>query len=682
MNAFVGPADPFRITPGCFEEQARYVGMDNTGTIFSDTATYCIETDGGNGPTVEFTQLPEGGWTAQFQNQWVPNVTAAAEALGLKWIVEAAFVNNSDLADLSGIDTIPGVLTESIAQQFADNGMSWRFLQITVCPGSPTPTRFWRKESERFDDPEEGKNLLITPTQLGPFREFRICEVCEKDGIEQQFYLRNDTPPAGTALPYTWDLLDPATQKAQIPKCLVPCGTIAVAPAPTNPTCQFQTQEGADNGVVIGQDADGADICQPIIRRYEYCAGETTSEFLQEVDNGDGTTDFIPYMPLVGEFVDRDTKEPIDEPVPPCSDTRYNGNIWRLKGAPTPGTKIEWWAPSTFPAGSNAATHDNASNIFSNDGTTLTHANGAPDVVFNDTVFSVEGTNTPTFLAQVGAASTAETSGTDQLKLSGYVVLTSPARLRDGGTRTGERGGIWINKCCAGDLELLEERTNDTVSGDTGVFNRTLVPAGIHYLEIATSDLSAWHNMTLQASFDDGATYGPFVGYRSKPQYECVPTYRCVDTGVCVYKDGTRVIEDQFTQWHEPKGCTESPGESTDTGSGAYEGPTADEIAAATVAAERDVTPAVFTWVNEGDTVSLPVPAGTRGRIVSIEDFGTGFVRWSIDGSDPVGSTAPEFTTTGPYHAAYALRNVDLSQVRLNGSSTNSDYSIAYEVYN
>jgi len=113
-----------------------------------------------------------------------------------------------------------------------------------------------------------------------------------------------------------------------------------------------------------------------------------------------------------------------------------------------------------------------------------------------------------------------------------------------------------------------------------------------------------------------------------------------------------------------------------------YGGPTAAEIAEATVSAQRDVTPGVFTWVNNGNTVQLPVAAGTRGRIVAIEDFGTGFVRWSVDGSEPATATGAAFTTTGPYHAAYALENIDLSQVRLNASSGNSDFSVAWEAYN
>lgn len=115
--------------------------------------------------------------------------------------------------------------------------------------------------------------------------------------------------------------------------------------------------------------------------------------------------------------------------------------------------------------------------------------------------------------------------------------------------------------------------------------------------------------------------------------------------------------------------------------------PTAQEIATAIVAAERNIEPHVQAWVDEGNMLSLtdatgnPWPAGTMGEIVSIEDTGTGLVRWSIDGTDPVGGDSREFVTNGPYHAAYNVKNVDLSLVRLNGSSAASDFSIIYHRY-
>ena len=538
-------------SPACFEEQARYVGIDNTFTRFNDTATYCIETDGGAGPTIEFSQTPEGGWTDQFVNQWVPNLTQAATDAGVKWILEAAFVSPSNPADISGGNSgLPGVLTPAIAQQFVDNAMSWRFLQITVCPGSPTPTRFFRKASDIYGDEE--RNLLITPTQLGPFREFRVCEECTKDGIETDWYVRNDVPEAdpNRLEPFSWDKI---TDTGQIPKCAVPCGTIAVAPSPTSPTCQFELVPGCDNGNPI-PNTNPQEFTR-INGIYEYCDGALGPFFTQDVQQPDGTFVAEDYV-LQGVFVDCDTGEPIIAPNPPCENSTFLGNLWRLKGNPTPSTLVEWWADPNGPVSGSGAPHGNVSDIFTNDGTTLTHVNGPADRSYVSPVFSVEGTNASDFISGMGLSGSADSTGTDQGKLSAYFVLPANARLRDGGTRTGERGGLYLNECCSGDLTLLEERTTDTTSAERGVFNGTIVPAGIHYAEAAISDLSAWWNLTLEASFDDGETYQPLIGYAGKPQYECIPIRRCDDTGVLVHGvTGALVVEDEFTTWCEPKGC-------------------------------------------------------------------------------------------------------------------------------
>lgn len=119
-----------------------------------------------------------------------------------------------------------------------------------------------------------------------------------------------------------------------------------------------------------------------------------------------------------------------------------------------------------------------------------------------------------------------------------------------------------------------------------------------------------------------------------------------------------------------------------------YCGPSAADIAQANLDAERNVTPRMYSWINETNMVGLvdlagnPYPAGTMGEITSIEDTGTGLVRMSIDGSDPVTAAGNTFLITGPYHSGFNLKNVDLSLVRLNGSSTGSDFSIMYHEYN
>lgn len=682
------PVDLINLALQCYKDKPVYSGFDNTFTSFGDEgACYEIEVDGGGiapiqiGPQPLFTGAPGvSPWTQQI-NWMNQSIAAVAATRGYEWIGETLFVNNGNITDLGGIDggAIPGAPTVEIAQAYADAGLSWRIFQITVCPGSPSPTAWRRTKGGTIYEGSalEQRELLITKPLPGPIREFEKCAYHDGKKAVNQFFLVEQ--PGRTLR-----LLDPLTNSNEMPRCLVPCGAAAQISPPTQPSTLFESTLACDEGNQIDTEADGTPIYQQFTAYWTFSNGAISGPF-GTIEDPAGSQNLVDYE-IQGRVVDCDSGEPLGVPAPACEELQYNGVLWRLKGAPTPGTKIEWWAPlqGTFPGGSNAAPHGNVSDIFANDGTTLNHVNGAPDVTYVDTVFSVVGTNTADFLGKVGAASTAQTSGTDQLKFSGYVILNSPARLRDSGTRTGERGGIWINRCCAGELELLEERTTDTAGTGTNrdVFTDTLVPVGIHYIEIATSDLSSWQNLTLQASFDDGTLYGPFNGYPSKPEYECVPTYRCADTGICVYKDGSPVIEDEFTRWCEPPACTAVAAAS---GSGVA-GPTAEEIAAAIVACERDVTPRVQSWVNEGGDVVLtdgsgnPYPPGTFGSLQSVQDTGTGLVRWSLDGSSPLGADADEFVTTGPYHG-FPLHNVDLSLVRLNGSSTNSDFSAAWEVY-
>lgn len=120
--------------------------------------------------------------------------------------------------------------------------------------------------------------------------------------------------------------------------------------------------------------------------------------------------------------------------------------------------------------------------------------------------------------------------------------------------------------------------------------------------------------------------------------------------------------------------------ETTNTGVGGTS-PTAQEIADAIQDNERSTTVRILNVQNNTNDVTLPVPAGTMGCINVVEDTGAGLVYWTIEGSTPAPSSSTTFVTTGPYHAAYNVCNIDLSLVVFNGSSTGSDYSIIYTIY-
>ena len=113
-----------------------------------------------------------------------------------------------------------------------------------------------------------------------------------------------------------------------------------------------------------------------------------------------------------------------------------------------------------------------------------------------------------------------------------------------------------------------------------------------------------------------------------------------------------------------------------------YKGPSAEDIATAMVLAERDSVEGRVAKFLGNATQQLPVAAGQRGNLLSIEDSGGGLVYFTLDGSAPSNTAgAQRGEVTGPYHASYNLRNVDLSQVRFDGSAGSADYTVWYEVF-
>ena len=113
-----------------------------------------------------------------------------------------------------------------------------------------------------------------------------------------------------------------------------------------------------------------------------------------------------------------------------------------------------------------------------------------------------------------------------------------------------------------------------------------------------------------------------------------------------------------------------------------YKGPTAAEIAKAVLDEERNrISGRMETWWNNTNTQQLNVPAGTIGTLVSITEYGTGSVYWTIDGSTPSANTSGTSLMNVQYGNNINLRGIDLSLLRFNGTSTNSDYSVTYEVW-
>lgn len=531
----LGECQPTDTQVDCIESQEWTYGIDNLGTVYNDVATYEITLS--DGTKLFYSQSGAStGWTQQLI-EWANGIQASANDAGLAWYVLPRFIDDTNPSNLDGTiggpggtpSGLPGAASTVVAEALFAGGMSWRYVNIQICPGQPVPVSARRLTSTLFATPVV--DLTTAGPILGPLQRFFVCRAC---GDEPVWYLDDGVTEAGAG---------------QIPNCYLPCGFLSLQDSPPGRTCDFVFDLGCDSNDF----EDTVDFTSGITRRLTVCDGVVTTVSYFIVDPTDPSST-LPYT-LIGDFVECSSGLPIAEPVPPCAETTYVGKLYQITDEIEIGTNIDWWAPISFPNGSSAAPHGNVSGIFSNDGSTLAHVNGAPDVSFTSPFFSTI-TASPSFLASVGAASSAETSGTDQLRLSGYIVLKSPAVLLDTNTNTGERGAIYVNTCCSGDLELLFERNTDTIDGQVGVFEGVKLPAGIHYVEAITSDMSAWQGLELSVSFDDGATYEPFLSYTTKPAYTCVPVIRCESTGILLNAEtGDLIVSGPFDSWCEPKGC-------------------------------------------------------------------------------------------------------------------------------
>ena len=514
LNIEINAANFEEITVGacpvdtqCVESQEWTYGIDNTGTNTNVDAILCITNS--DGSTIEITQTPQGRnqWTPQMQ-EWGTNIQSAANAAGLLWFADTRFRLPSDPSNLAGGGGFSGPPSLAVSLQLTN--MLWRYVNIQICPGQPVPVSAVWKELDAPDGNIVKEVIMTTDgAVLGPLKKFWLCTECGREPV--------------------WYLDDAVTlaEAGQIPNCWEPCGTITLADSPPDRSCNFFFAEACDN---VGEPDADTNWVNLVTRRATVCSGEqiAVDYFVPDPDDATALIDYA----LVGAFVDCDTGEPVELPPQPCVDFVSLGKMWYLNVPDTAATLVEWWADPNGTQAGTAVDHDSVSSIFTNTGTTMEHVSGAANNSYIADVFSFEGSNASDFLTGMGGLGTDDTSGEDQFKLSAYFYLTQDAKLRDGGTRTGERGGLWIDECCTGSLELVEERTIDTTSGDRGVFDGTIIPAGIHYGEALLSDLSQWANLTLEASFDDGVSYGPLLGYLEKPTMTQIPVIKCKDTGL------------------------------------------------------------------------------------------------------------------------------------------------------
>ena len=714
-----------------------YFVFDNSGTNASNENTFRVYY--GDGTYVDIVQLPQvngapGGskWTNQFlelerliSEEYLKKCNAFSIETRFNPRINGVFTES----DLSNYNPPDGLLVPPTELWGTLPNMQYRYMQINSCS---TCTPINRVELIAVNGTPINFDMT-SKFSVGKEVRYDICQECTLGGIDRMYWYQQT---------------DNIVPEADLPVCLLECNEDP--PSVPDSGCIFTTEVVCDSR---GTSDEADDVL--LTKRYQDCGdGQLQIAYLVDEDGGSvlyedllddshivicGTTD-SPEDPIPVIVLDEYDREDIcidngdgtysqawevssiqtdgtlvityaDEsgtiPEPnnwsvgicyeseDCLDyTTYVGKLWRTAGA-IPGATIDWWAPTSFPPSSNAAPHGNVSSIFSVVSDKLVHVNGAPDVTYSESSFYFDSID-PDFVSNVGANSTAETSGTDQFLVKAYVLMPRPGIIQDSSPsgRTGERGGIWVNECCQSGLLLSEERTTDTGSNDRGVFNGTPLPAGTHYIEVAVSDFTSWADLGLSVSYDDGVTFEALNTFQTKPYYECVPVYRCNTTEELYHGEtGELIVLEDFDTWCKPEGCDNIADSSPASNVNVSNFPRTqnvefdyEKLAQIIVDTEQQQqtqrTTQIYSIVNSSDVEQLPVPAGTIGCLKVIEDFGTGFVRWTIDGTNPTTATGTTFTTTGPYHASYNLCGIDLSLLRFDGSSTASDYSIIYEIWN
>lgn len=285
----------------CRESQEWTYGIDNTGTRFNDVATYEITLS--NGVVLSFSQDgSSGSWTQQLQ-EWSANIQQAADDAGLSWFVEPRFVDNFNPANIDGTingpggnpSGLPGAPSEVVAQAMFDGGMAWRYVNIQICPGQPTPVSANRLTSQLFGDGEFA--LTTAGPVLGPIARFKVCTRCGEEA--DLWYVIDEVAADGSYR---------EANAGEIPNCWEPCGVISGLPSPPSQDCTFEIDVACDNNNSVNT----VDFTNTITRRAKICGGEQIAVDYFQADPTDSSA-LIPYV-LIGDFVDCATGESVDLP--------------------------------------------------------------------------------------------------------------------------------------------------------------------------------------------------------------------------------------------------------------------------------------------------------------------------------------------------------------------------------
>ena len=503
-------------TPECVESQEWTYGLDNTGTNFTDTATYVMTLS--DGSTLEIEQTPTGGWTQQ--NQLLTTLwQAEADAAGLAWFIEPRAVNNLNPTDISGNygstpTGLPGAPSVPVATFLIDNGIVARYLNIQICPGQPVPVSVVRTESALYTN--NPYTLTTAGAILGPIQKFQVCRCC---GEEPVWYLSDGVTLASAG---------------QIPKCYEPCGTLSLVSAPPDRDCTFEIDVACDNN----NSTNTVDFTNTITRRATVCNGEQIGVDYFQADPTDASA-LIAYT-LVGDFVDCATGEVIDLPtqegvVIDCSGTERPESFdldVRVVGSKNPievFQECELINYYTIDNGGldglrNREWHDTAP-VTSISSPTPTE-DGAAIRESHD--FSLP-TTTDTITTDWDLNDTNNTAAELDIQVKdGYVIATEQMLVKYSGASEGY-WAVELGQCCV-ELELIAEN-GGFFTGREMVFT---IPKGIHQLRIWNIDSGGSNSdANLSYSEDGGITWiatntPPNLKLSQvKPSQECLQGYLC-----------------------------------------------------------------------------------------------------------------------------------------------------------
>lgn len=558
----------------CRESQEWTYGLDNTGTSFSDTASYVIELS--DGTILEFDQTSTGGWSQQL-TLWAANIQTAADNAGLNWFVEPRAVNNPNPTDISGnYGNSPTGLTGApsipVAQALISGGMVARYVNIQICPGQPTPVDAYRTDSAIYTN--NPFSLTTAGPVLGPLQKFSVCTAC---GEEPIWYLEDGVTKADAG---------------QVPNCWEPCGTLTLADSPPETDCDFQITVACDDN---GQ-ANTANFTNTITRRAKICNGEQINVDFFEQDPNDPSA-LIPYT-LVGDFVDCATGEPIALPEVPCEDFVVT-DLFSLE-IPNGGLRNREWHDTAPVVPIAASTTQVGRDFYDN------HDESLP-------------TTTDTIVSTLVLNDTDNTaSELDIQYLEGSLVVEEGLWIQYAGASEGYQA-IYVGEC-GGPLERLAD------GGGSGItVGPVYLPKGTHQVRLVNIDSGGTNSSkNLQVSTDgitfvtDNTPEGVLLS-QSTPVETCHKVKVCKDSGL-MFDLLTGEELDPEALYPCSKLCTACCGGG---GEGEGGGATAQEIADAIAATPETDLP--LTLVQGTGSVPAGLKSVTINNITGVTTINGGF---------------------------------------------------------